>query len=236
VVSYRWAFAIPFAQSTNGVVQWWRWCARSGIMVSHFQNDADGMVQNKSRLECCMKPYVRSIPSAMGVESEVEAMDNAQERLCHWSHVLCTSDIEWTLLFTDADELRQRCHILQTFVDSGWHKAQHIQRCMHCNGFAYNWQWMASSLGRSRSLGLRTIVAWHVCLHADVLWGDKSQIAIGCTLGIFEWWHWGNDTLRAWWSNHHPFWGCAERSCIVWHQVFIHDEHRLEEFSNASQV
>jgi len=38
-------------------------------------------------------PYVRSIPSAMGVESEVEAMDNAQERLCHWSHVLCTTDI-----------------------------------------------------------------------------------------------------------------------------------------------
>jgi hypothetical protein len=29
----------------------------------------------------------------MGVELEVEAMDNAQERLCHWSHVLCTADI-----------------------------------------------------------------------------------------------------------------------------------------------
>jgi hypothetical protein len=41
-----------------------------------------------------MKLYVRSIPSAMGVESEVEAMDNAQEGLCHWSHVLCTLDIE----------------------------------------------------------------------------------------------------------------------------------------------
>ncbi|KAH9560543.1 hypothetical protein CY35_06G110500 [Sphagnum magellanicum] len=38
-------------------------------------------------------PYVRSIPSAMGVESKVEAMDNAQERLCRWSHVLCTTDI-----------------------------------------------------------------------------------------------------------------------------------------------
>jgi hypothetical protein len=30
-----------------------------------------------------MKPYVRSIPSAMGVESEVETMDNVQERFCH---------------------------------------------------------------------------------------------------------------------------------------------------------
>jgi hypothetical protein len=40
-----------------------------------------------------MKPYVRLIPSAMGVESEVEAMDNAQERFCHWSHVSCTFDI-----------------------------------------------------------------------------------------------------------------------------------------------
>jgi hypothetical protein len=40
-----------------------------------------------------MKLYVRSIPSAMGVESEIEVMDNAQERLCHWSHVLCTLDI-----------------------------------------------------------------------------------------------------------------------------------------------
>jgi hypothetical protein len=27
-----------------------------------------------------MKPYVRSIPSTMGVELEVEAMDNAQEK------------------------------------------------------------------------------------------------------------------------------------------------------------
>jgi hypothetical protein len=26
----------------------------------------------------------------MDVESKVEAMDNAQERFCHWSHVLCT--------------------------------------------------------------------------------------------------------------------------------------------------
>ncbi len=40
-----------------------------------------------------MKPYVQSIPSAMGVELKVEAMDNAQERLCHWLHVLCTFDI-----------------------------------------------------------------------------------------------------------------------------------------------
>ncbi len=30
-----------------------------------------------------MKPYIRSIPSTMGVESEVEAMDNVQKRLCH---------------------------------------------------------------------------------------------------------------------------------------------------------
>jgi hypothetical protein len=40
-----------------------------------------------------MKPYVRSIPSAMGVESEVEMMDNVQERLCHWLHVSCTPNI-----------------------------------------------------------------------------------------------------------------------------------------------
>jgi len=30
-----------------------------------------------------MKPYVQSIPSTMGVESKVEAMDNVQERLSH---------------------------------------------------------------------------------------------------------------------------------------------------------
>jgi len=63
-------------------------------MVSHFQNDVDGMVQNKPRIRSCTKPYVRSIPSVMGVEAEVEVMDNAQERLCHWSHVLCTLDIK----------------------------------------------------------------------------------------------------------------------------------------------
>jgi hypothetical protein len=50
-------------------------------MVSHFQNDVHIMVQNKLKIESCMKPYVRSIPLAMGVESEVEAMENAQERL-----------------------------------------------------------------------------------------------------------------------------------------------------------
>jgi hypothetical protein len=50
-------------------------------MVSHFQNDADGMVQNKPRIGSYTKPYIRSIPSSMGVESEIEAMDNAQERL-----------------------------------------------------------------------------------------------------------------------------------------------------------
>jgi len=63
-------------------------------MVSHFQNDAHKMVQNKPRIGSCTKLYVRSIPSAMGVESKVEAMDNAQERLCHWSHVLCTPNID----------------------------------------------------------------------------------------------------------------------------------------------
>jgi len=62
-------------------------------MVNHFQNDANRMVQNKPRIESCMKPYVRSIPLAMGVESEVEVMDTTQERLCHWSHVLCAPDI-----------------------------------------------------------------------------------------------------------------------------------------------
>jgi hypothetical protein len=45
------------------------------------------MVQNKPIIESCTKPYIRLIPSTMGVELEVEAMDNAQERLCHWSHV-----------------------------------------------------------------------------------------------------------------------------------------------------
>jgi hypothetical protein len=46
-------------------------------MVSHFQNDVGGMVQNKLRIKNCTKPYVRSIPSTMGVKLEVEAMDNA---------------------------------------------------------------------------------------------------------------------------------------------------------------
>jgi hypothetical protein len=62
-------------------------------MISHFQNDAHNMVQNKPRIGSCTKPYVRSILLAMGVEPEVEAMDNAQERFCHWLHVLCTPDI-----------------------------------------------------------------------------------------------------------------------------------------------
>jgi len=163
------------------------------------------MVQNKPRIRSYMKPYFRSTPSTMCVELKIEAMDNAQERLCHWSHVLCTPNIEWMLLFANAAELHQRCHILQAFADSGWHRTQHIQKCMYYNGFACRRQWMASSLGRSRSLGLRMTTTWHVCLNADILWGDKSQIAMGCTLGIFEWWHWGNDTPQAWWSNHYPF-------------------------------
>jgi hypothetical protein len=55
----------------------------NGNTVSHFQNDANGMIQNKSRIGSCTKLYVQSIPSAMGVGLEVEIMDNAQERLCH---------------------------------------------------------------------------------------------------------------------------------------------------------
>jgi hypothetical protein len=86
-------------------------------MVSHFQNDADRMVQNKPRIESYTKPYVRSILLAMGVESEVEVMDNVQENFFHWSHVLCTLNIRWTLLFMDATKLRQKCHNLQAFVD-----------------------------------------------------------------------------------------------------------------------
>jgi hypothetical protein len=42
----------------------------------------------------------------------------------------------WTLLFVNVVELRQRCHILRAFADSGWHRARHIQRYMHYNGFA----------------------------------------------------------------------------------------------------
>ncbi len=86
-----------------------------------------------------------------------------------------TPNIGWMLLFADVVELRQRCHILWAFVDNGWHKALHIQRCMHCNGFACKWQWMASNLERSRSLGLKTIIAWHVCFHVDVLRSDKWE-------------------------------------------------------------
>jgi hypothetical protein len=62
-------------------------------MVNHFQNDANRMVQNKLRIRSYTKLYVQSIPSIMDVELEVEVMDNAQKRLCHWSHVWCTFDI-----------------------------------------------------------------------------------------------------------------------------------------------
>jgi hypothetical protein len=55
----------------------------NGNTVSHFQNDANGMIQNKSRIGSCTKPYIRSIPLAMGVGLEVEVMDNAQKKLCH---------------------------------------------------------------------------------------------------------------------------------------------------------
>jgi hypothetical protein len=80
---------------TLGVLGFTPTLGQSGVaIISHFQNDAHRMVQNKPRIESCMKPYVRSIPSTMGVESKVKAMDNAQERLRHWSHVLCTLDIE----------------------------------------------------------------------------------------------------------------------------------------------
>jgi hypothetical protein len=51
----------------------------------------NGSKQTKNRK--LHEALVQSIPSTMGVEPEVEAMDNAQERLCHWSHVLCTLDI-----------------------------------------------------------------------------------------------------------------------------------------------
>ncbi len=195
------------------------------------------MVQNKPRIESCTKPYVRSIPLTMGVESEVEAMDNVQERLCHWLHVLCTFDIEWTLLFANVAELRQRCCILRAFTDNGWHRAWHIQRCMHCNGFACKQQWMASSLGRSWSLGLKMTTTWHVCLHADVLWGDESQTTMGCTLGVFERWHWDDDTLRAWWSSCYPFWGCAKGSCILWNWLGFHPQRTSpRRFFSAFQV
>jgi hypothetical protein len=52
----------------------------------HGQPFPDGvhrMVQNKPRIRSWTKPYIRSIPLTMGVESEVEAMDNAQECFCH---------------------------------------------------------------------------------------------------------------------------------------------------------
>jgi hypothetical protein len=62
-------------------------------MVSHFQNDVNGMVQNKPRIGSCTKLYIRSIPSPIGAELEVKVMDNAQKRFCHWSHVLRTPDI-----------------------------------------------------------------------------------------------------------------------------------------------
>jgi len=195
------------------------------------------MVQNKPRIGSCTKPYIRSIPSAMGVESEVKAMDNVQERLCHWSHVLCTLDIGWTLLFTNAAELRQKCHILWAFADNGWHRAQHIQRCMHCNGFACRQQWMASSLGRSRSFGLRMTAVWHVCFHADVWWGDELQITMGCTLRVFEWWHWSSDMPQVLWSNCYLLWGCVEGSYIIWDRSSSHPQRTpLGRFSNTSQI
>jgi hypothetical protein len=54
------------------------------------------------------------------------------------------------------------------------------------------------------------------------LWGEKSHTTMGCTLGVFERWHWGNDMMRVWWSSHYPFWGCAEWSCIVWDRSGSH--------------
>ncbi len=53
---------------------------------------------------------------------------------------IMTPDIGRPLLFANVAELRQRCHILRAFTDNGWHRAQHIQRCMHCNGFVYKRQ------------------------------------------------------------------------------------------------
>jgi hypothetical protein len=86
-------------------------------------------------------------------------------------------------------------------------------------------------------LGFKTTAAWHVCVHVDVLWGDKSQIAMGCTLGVFEQWHWGNDMPRTWWSSRYPFWGCIEGLSIVWDRLGSHPQRTLpRRFSNISQV
>ncbi len=41
-------------------------------MVRHFQNDVHRMVQNKPRIGSCTKPYVRSIPSTMGVDQKLK--------------------------------------------------------------------------------------------------------------------------------------------------------------------
>jgi hypothetical protein len=51
------------------------------------------LFKTNPRIGSCTKLYVRLIPSTMGVESEVEVMENAQKRLCHWLHVLCTPNI-----------------------------------------------------------------------------------------------------------------------------------------------
>ncbi len=92
------------------------------------------MVQNKPRIESCMKPYVRSIPSTMGVESEVEAMDNSQERLCHWSHVLHT---------------RHRLNII--ICGCCWTKSKVPHPTSICG------QWMAQSMTHSKMHALQWV-------------------------------------------------------------------------------
>jgi hypothetical protein len=110
-------------------------------MISHFQNDANGMVQNKPRIGSYTKPYVRLIPLTMGVELEVEAMDNAQERLCHWLHVLCIERYYlWMLLNcvkggtsyehlrtvdgTKHNTFKDACIAMGLFADDNeWHQA-----------------------------------------------------------------------------------------------------------------
>jgi hypothetical protein len=108
---------------------------------------------------------------------------------------------------------------------------------LHYNGFAWRRQWMASSLGRSQYLGLKMTTAWHVYLHADVLWGDKSHTAMRCTLGVFERWHWSNHMSRTWWSSCYPFKGCTKGSCNVWNWLGSHlHSQLLERFKCESQT
>jgi hypothetical protein len=43
--------------------------------------------------------------------------------------------------------------------------------------------------------------------------------------------------LRAWWSSHYLFWGCAKKSCIIWDRLGFHPQQTPpRRFSNVSQV